>query len=386
MSKLRTFEKPTGVRDLPPDITAKKRWVEARVEECFRRWGYREVVTPTLEFFETVGDASAIAEHKLFKLLDKQGQTLVLRPDQTAPIARVVSSLLGEEPIPMRLHYHGNVFRAQEREAGRFAEFHQSGVELVGDASPEADAEVIALAVETLKELGIAPLQLVVGHIDLLDALLLEQTGSSQNVEVLKQSLGSRDVVAYQKQVSELDIVSSKQEKLLQLLRFCGDEEVFTLFEEHTHCERALAGVNHLRRIWSVLQDWGVAEHVMFDLSLVGSLDYYTGIYFEGYGAAGYYLLSGGRYDHLLARFGRDHPARGFALKTDRLIMASPGGPRKIERIALVYSVRSRRKAFQQANYLRTKGKAVVLYQEEDQVPDQEFDRVVRVKEEGLDD
>ncbi|SDW45601.1 ATP phosphoribosyltransferase regulatory subunit [Marininema mesophilum] len=382
MSNIRTFEKPTGVRDLPPDITAKKRWVEARVEACFRRWGYREVVTPTLEYFETVGGASAIAEDKLFKLLDKQGQTLVLRPDHTAPIARVVASLLRDEPVPMRLHYHGNVFRAQDREAGRFAEFHQSGVELVGGASPEADAEIIALAVESLRELGITPIQVAVGHIDLLDALLLEQTGSSDSVAKLKESLGARNIVSYRENVKELNIPSTNREKLLQLLRFRGGYQVLSELEATTSCERALERINHLRAIWTALEDWGVAEYVIFDLSLVGSLDYYTGIYFEGYGAEGYYLLSGGRYDHLLERFDRDNPARGFALKTDRLIMASPGGLMEEERIALVYPEELRRAAFQRAHELRNQGKVVGLYKEEEMDSSaQDYDRVLHVGE-----
>lgn len=137
MAKPREFEKPTGFRDFPPSLAAKKRAVEERIHRCFERWGYQEVITPTLEYHDTVGRASAIPEEKLFKLIDREGKTLVLRPDQTAPIARVVGSVLREVPVPLRLLYHGSVFRAQERSAGRNAEFFQSGVELVGRLRPK---------------------------------------------------------------------------------------------------------------------------------------------------------------------------------------------------------------------------------------------------------
>ncbi|MFC4077490.1 ATP phosphoribosyltransferase regulatory subunit [Salinithrix halophila] len=382
MAKPREFEKPTGVRDFPPDVTAKKRWVEERVQACFSQWGYREVITPTLEYFETVGGASAIAEHKLFKLLDKQGQTLVLRPDLTAPIARAVASTMREEPLPLRLCYHANVFRAQEREAGRFAEFYQSGVELVGGDSPEADAEVVTLAVESLQDLEISPIQLTVGHIGLLDALLLELTEDAEIVEGLKESLGARDIVKYRNRVKELDVSSEQEEKLLSILGVRGGREVLKQLRETTACGRAQEIIDHLDGIWETWEDWKVAGYVILDLTLVGSLDYYTGIYFEGYGAQGHYLLSGGRYDQLLEQFARSHPARGFALKTDRLIMASPGSGDRPEPILLVYPRRLRARAFREAGRLRANGQPVTLHLEEDQalpVPDR--GRVIRVGE-----
>src|SRR5690606_17937018 len=143
----KVFEKPSGLRDYLPEAARRLRAAELRVLQCMDRWGYQQIITPTLEYYETVGAASSTASERLFKLLDNRGRTLVLRSEMTAPIARVVSSLLREEPLPLRLSHHSNVFRAIEEEAGRESEFFQTGVELVGDDSPEADAEVIALAI-----------------------------------------------------------------------------------------------------------------------------------------------------------------------------------------------------------------------------------------------
>src|SRR5690554_1891450 len=172
MSKPKVFEKPGGVKDYLPEAVNKLRTIEWNVLACMKSWGYRQIMTPTLEYYDTVGLASSTANEKLFKLLDKRGTTLVLRSEMTAPIARVVASLLKEENLPLRLSHHSNVFRAIEEEAGREAEFFQTGVELVGDGSAEADAEVIALAIACLKAAGVADFKIALGHIGFLNGLL----------------------------------------------------------------------------------------------------------------------------------------------------------------------------------------------------------------------
>ncbi|MFD1427482.1 ATP phosphoribosyltransferase regulatory subunit [Kroppenstedtia sanguinis] len=388
MPKPRQFEKPMGVRDFPPEFVSGKRWVEKQVEDRFSAWGYREVMTPTLEYFDTVGMASAIAEQKLFKLLDSQGQTLVLRPDQTAPIARVVSSVLREEPLPIRLSYHAGVYRSQEWEAGRNAEFFQSGVELVGDSSPEADAEVIALAVECLQACGVENIQVSLGHIGLLDARLLEELGEPEMMADLKKSLGRRNLVQFREKVRTSELSTCRQQRLLALLSLRGEREVLQRLQRESQGTESAAAIAHLEAMWDALEDWGVASHVMFDLSLTGSLDYYTGMYFEGYGADGSYLLSGGRYDRLMALFGRPAPARGFALKTDRLVMACPPRPDSREAVALVCPRRLHREACQQAQELRRQGHRVTLLIAESGFSPEKragFDQVVEVREEDGD-
>ncbi|OYD08143.1 ATP phosphoribosyltransferase regulatory subunit [Paludifilum halophilum] len=389
MGKPRDFEKPMGVRDWPPEAVAQKRWIEKRVEARFQHWGYREVMTPTLEYFETVGGASAIQDHKLFKLLDRQGQTLVLRPDQTTPIARVVASVMKEVPLPLRLFYHANVFRAQEREAGRNAEFYQSGVELVGGDTPEEDAEVIALAVESLQACEISPIQLAMGHIGLLDGLLMERLEEAEAVADLKDCLGRRNMVEFRERVEALELNAGEKKELFSLLEIRGTREILGTLRDRAASRRTREAINHLEAIWEALEDWGVASEILLDLSLVGSLDYYTGVYFEGYGADGIYLLSGGRYDRLLERFGRSSPARGFALKTDRLVEAGGDKTReKMEHIALVYPRRLRRKAFRQAKKWREQGVAVSMHvKEAGSLPAEERQRLDRIVEiEGDDD
>ena len=215
MSKPKGFEKPSGVRDYLPYAVEKLRAIERSVLDCMAAWGYRQIMTPTMEYYETVGVASSTSDHKLFKLLNNRGTSMVLRSDMTAPIARVVSSLLREEPLPLRLSYHANVFRAIEEEAGREAEFFQTGVELVGDDSPEADAEVVALAVASLQAAGVTSFKIALGHVGFLNGLLEDAVPGREDIrEALKEGLLHRDYVGYRETLTQLSLSTEQREEL----------------------------------------------------------------------------------------------------------------------------------------------------------------------------
>lgn len=389
MAKPREFEKPTGFRDFPPSLAARKRAVEERIHRCFERWGYQEVITPTLEYHDTVGRASAIPEEKLFKLIDREGKTLVLRPDQTAPIARVVGSVLRETPVPLRLLYHGSVFRAQERSAGRNAEFFQSGVELVGEASPEAEAEVIALAVETIRACGLEAFQLAVGHVGLLDGVLRQAVTDEDAVEELKESLGARNVVGFFDLLERFSLTESAKRELNSLIRVRSNPAELMSLKLVTSSQVTRAAAERLKAMWSSLDDFGVTPYVVLDLGLVGSLGYYTGIYFEGYTASlGFPVLSGGSYDRLLERFDRPLPATGFAVKLDRVMEAGGVTDPQKRRVAVLFDRSHRSEAIRVAGQLREKGQNVVLQWRDDrgEHPSADwlasFDEVIRIGEE----
>ncbi|HEY9569751.1 MAG TPA: ATP phosphoribosyltransferase regulatory subunit, partial [Metalysinibacillus sp.] len=152
MSSIKMFEKPVGMRDTLPKIYDKTASLRQQTREFLRVRGYDFIKTPSVEYYDTIGKASAIQDASLFKLFDNQGNTLVLRPEMTTPIVRAASSKLLKEQTPLRLGYFSNVFRAQEVEGGRPAEFEQMGIELIGDETVYADAEVVATAIELLQE------------------------------------------------------------------------------------------------------------------------------------------------------------------------------------------------------------------------------------------
>lgn len=364
MSKPKGFEKPAGVRDYLPFAVDKLRAIERRVLDCMAGWGYRQIMTPTMEYYDTVGVASSTSDQKLFKLLNNRGTTMVLRSDMTAPIARVVASLLKEEPLPLRLSYHANVFRAIEEEAGREAEFFQTGVELVGDDSPDADAEVIALAVASLQAAGVKSFKIAVGHVGFLNGLLEDAVPGREDIqEALKAGLLHRDFVGYRETLAELSLSAEQQGELEGILRLRGGKEICGQALELSGNPLAQTSIRHLCQVWEALEDFGVAEHVMIDLTMIGDFSYYTGMTFEGYAAElGFPVCSGGRYDNLLQQFGRPAPATGFSLKTNRILDGVGGLEAEPELpVVLQYDAPNRQRAFAEAERLRGEGRSVLM-------------------------
>lgn len=358
MSKPKVFEKPTGVKDYLPEAVAKLRTIETNVLNCMERWGYSEIITPTLEFYDTVGVASSTEDRKLFKLLDRKGTTLVMRSDMTAPIARVVSSLLKQQAFPIRLSYHANIFRAIEAEAGRDAEFFQTGVELVGDASSESDAEVIALAIASLQAAGVKDFKIALGHVGFLTGLFNETLQERKDEQQsLKECLLNRDYVGYRENIKALGLSEALQTELEGILRLRGGEEICAQARQVTKDPVAQQSIAHLCQVWDVLKAYGVSEHVLIDLTMIGDFSYYTGMTFEGYAAdLGFPVCSGGRYDNLLTQFGRPAPATGFALKTNRILEVVSKQPIESSfRVLIAYKASGREAAFRTAKELRAR-------------------------------
>ncbi|MFD0957926.1 ATP phosphoribosyltransferase regulatory subunit [Paenibacillus chungangensis] len=363
MSKPKVFEKPTGVKDYLPEAVRQLRSIERNVLDCMSAWGYEQIITPTMEYYDTVGVASSTSDQKLFKLLNKRGTTLVLRSDMTAPIARVVASLLKDKTFPVRLSYHSNVFRAIEEEAGRVAEFFQTGVELVGDPSAEADAEVVALAIASLKAAGVDRFKIAIGHVGFLNGLLEEALpGDRTAQEQLKECLLSRDYVGYRDQLKGLRLQAHVQQELEDILRLRGGGEICDAALQLSVNATARKSIAHLCEIWEVLKAYGVSEHVLIDLTMIGDFSYYTGMTFEGYAAdLGFPVVSGGRYDNLVEQFGRPAAATGFALKTTR-ILELLGAEREVqeERVLVRYTAEGRAAALAKAQELRRSGVSTV--------------------------
>jgi ATP phosphoribosyltransferase regulatory subunit len=364
VSKPKGFEKPIGVRDYLPEAVARLRSIESNVLNCMYRWGYDQIMTPTLEYYDTVGVASSTEDKKLFKFLDRQGATLVLRSEMTAPIARVVSSLLKDKPLPLRLCYHSQVYRAMEQEAGRDAEFFQTGLELIGDASPEADAEVIALSIASLQAAGVQSFKMAIGHIGFLNGWFTEMLQDQIEAEQgLKKHLLSRDFVGYRDTIRQLSMDKSHAKALEQLLHLRGDVDVCQQALTLTRHPEALNAIHHLQKVWSVLEAYQVTAHITIDLTMIGDFSYYTGMVFEGYAAKhAFPVCSGGRYDNLLSQFGRPCASTGFALKTNRILelfdeVPSQGPSRKL----ILYTVVNRSQALQVATQLRKTEHTMVI-------------------------
>jgi ATP phosphoribosyltransferase regulatory subunit len=361
MSRLFMFEKPLGMRDTLPELYEKKYRIRSLMEDVIKQWGYSFIETPTLEYEETVGAASAILDQQLFKLLDREGHTLVLRPDMTAPIARVAASKLLNENLPLRIAYSANVFRAQQREGGRPAEFEQIGIELINDETVSSDGEAIALMVSALKETGLKDFQLSVGHVAFVQELFLQILGTEDRADALRRFLYEKNYVGYRQHVNTLALSSIDKQRLLGLLELRGGDEVIGKALDLVENERGKAAILQLKELADVIKDYGEQEKVKFDLTLLSHMSYYTGILFEVYaGKVGFPIGNGGRYG-LLEKFGKKASATGFAVRLDRLIEALGNIEQKVPVQLVVFSQERRKEAFELAKKLHQEGKRAVL-------------------------
>jgi ATP phosphoribosyltransferase regulatory subunit len=361
MSRLFMFEKPLGMRDTLPELYEKKDGVRTYMSDTMKLWGYQFIETPTLEYYETVGAASAIADQQLFKLLDKEGHTLVLRPDMTAPIARVAASKLLEEDLPVRLAYSANVFRAQQREGGRPAEFEQIGVECLNEDTVSCDGEVIALLISSLKKAGLPQFQVSVGHVGFAQELFVQILGTNGRANALRKFLFEKNYVGYREHVNSLQLSSIDKQRLLKLLQLRGGEEVIGQALDIIENDKGKEAIVELKELWDVIKDYGFEDYVKFDFTIVSHMSYYSGILFEAYaGNVGFPIGNGGRYS-LIEKFGKKASATGFAVRVDMLLEALGGGPLENTTHCIFFSQERRKEAFQLAREMHEQGKKAVL-------------------------
>jgi len=355
------FEKPLGMRDTLPELYEKKYRVRTTMAETMKLWGYQFIETPALEYYETVGAASAIADQQLFKLLDKEGHTLVLRPDMTAPIARVAASKLLDEDLPVRLAYSANVFRAQQREGGRPAEFEQIGVECLNEATVSCDGEVIALLISSLKKAGLTEFQVSIGHVGFAQELFMQILGTNGRADALRKFLYEKNYVGYHEHVNSLQLSSIDKQRLLQLLQLRGGEEVIGSALDIIENDKGKQAIMELKELWDVIKDYGVEVFVKFDFTIVSHMSYYSGILFEAYaGNVGFPIGNGGRYS-LIEKFGKTASATGFAVRIDMLLEALGDLQLANTTHCIFFSQERRKEAFQLADEMHEQGKRIVL-------------------------
>ncbi|CAG9620700.1 ATP phosphoribosyltransferase regulatory subunit [Sutcliffiella rhizosphaerae] len=362
MTKPFMFEKPLGMRDTLPSLYEAKKSVRNKMIREIGQWGYQFMETPTLEYYETVGEASAILDQQLFKLLDQQGHTLVLRPDMTAPIARVAASRLKNDGYPQRLAYSTNVFRAQQNEAGRPAEFEQIGTECIGDRSISADAEMIALMVSLLQKVNVKTYTIAIGHIGFLHGIFLEIVGTEERAATLRRFLYEKNYVGYREHVKQLPLSSIDKRRLLHLLKLRGDFSNIQQAKEVLEGEAGKNALEDLDQLWTMLKAYGVTDAVKLDLTIVSHMSYYTGIVFESYADnVGFPIGNGGRYDKLFEKFDREQSATGFGINLDRLLEAIE--VKKLEPVihGILFSQERRMEAIAFANQKRKDGEKVIL-------------------------
>ena len=312
----RRLQIPTGMQDTLPGECARKRRLEQEVRRLFALSGYQEVETPVLEFYDTLDDPTyGYRPEHVWKTFDSRGRVLALRPDSTIPSVRLAAGRLREEALPLRLCYVQSANRYESDSLSLLCEETQAGVELMGESSPMADAEVIALAIEALRGAGLKDFQIELGQAGFFDGFMQEAGLTPEQSAVLRELTEQKNTLGMQLYLEKLDVHRDVARRLMRLPRLYGGTEVLDEAEAltaHPLCRGAIAG---LRSIIGYLTEYGCASYLTIDLGMVHQANYYSGTIFRGMTAdLGQPLLSGGRYDGL--------PAIGFALLLKLLLMA----------------------------------------------------------------
>ncbi len=323
MSK-RLLHTPEGVRDIYGGEYAEKLCVEKKIRECIRLYGYEDIQTPTFEFFDVFSrEIGTTPSRELYKFFDKEGNTLVLRPDFTPSIARCAAKYFGEDVKPLRFCYMGNTFTNTSNLQGKLKEVTQMGAELVGDNSVEADAEIISMVVRALLSGGIQDFQVSIGQVEYFKGLCGE-AGLDEETELdLRACISGKNYFAAQELLEERNVREPFRSSLLKVADMFGDR--FSLQEAGKLAgnRRSENAVRRLEKLYEVLKLYGVAEYVSFDLGMLSKYNYYTGVIFRAYAyGVGEAIVKGGRYDNLLKQFGKDAPAVGFAAVIDSILEA----------------------------------------------------------------
>lgn len=361
---------PEGVRDIYNEECRRKNHVQQRMHEVLSSYGYEDIQTPTFEFFDVFSrEVGTVPSRELFKFFDREGNTLVLRPDITPSIARAVAKYFTEEDMPVRLCYVANTFINHSDFQGRLKENTQLGAELIGDGSVEADAELIALVAESLLKAGLKEFQVSIGHVDFFKSLLRE-AGLGEEMELaLREFISNKNIYGVRELLEPLPVSAGLKEAFAALPNLFGSVEVLERADACAVTEDARRALDRLRKIHELLACYGYEKYVTFDLGVVSKYRYYTGIIFQAYTyGTGEAVAKGGRYDTLMDHFGKPAPATGFAFVMDRLMSAlsrqKVEAVREVPKAMIVYRASQAERAIRKAMELRKEGRVVELLPE----------------------
>ncbi len=310
---------PTGGRDVLPLEAGELRGIEDALRRSFRRYGYREVRTPVLEFAAAIDRAAQNGvTGRTFRLFDAEGRVLVLRPDLTIPVARLVATRLADHPGPLRVSYTGPAFRLPRPGSPKPSEHRQAGVELVGEGGASADAEVVALLADALREAGLTGFRIGLGDVSVTGAVLDALDVAPGDRAVLREAVASRDLVAWRRLAEGLDLPGRERDLLAGLPAMRGHADVPAAVAAVV--PEASAACARLERTLGLLDEAGVGDRVLVDLGILRDWSYYSGLVIEAYApGVGEPVAQGGRYDGLGGAFGRPRDAVGVAIELDPL-------------------------------------------------------------------
>lgn len=310
------------MRDMIYSENKTEKTLGEKISALYEKRGYGSVVTPALEYYDVFNfDSQTIAEENMFKLTDKSGRLVVLRPDNTTPMARIAATRLKNAPRPLKLYYNQNVYRISKDYSGKRSEFSQTGIEIIGGESEKADLEAIVTALRTLREMGdfygggIA-YKLELGHALFCKALIDSFDLDDDKKETVTKYISAKNSSSLEVVFGEGENADVMMDTIRRIPRLYGDKSVIASARKLCEgVEEAKKALDYLEKVYDILDENGFSENISIDLATVNDMDYYTGIVFRGYlDYTGESILGGGRYDNLMANFGESEGATGFGV------------------------------------------------------------------------
>jgi ATP phosphoribosyltransferase regulatory subunit len=361
---------PEGIRDIYGFEYKKKLAIQEKIRKSIKSFGYEAIQTPTFEYIEVFSkEIGTTASRNLYKLIDKDGETLALRPDFTPAVARCAAKYFLNEQKPLRLTYEGNTFVNTSHLQGKLKETTQMGAELIMDGSVEADAELLAMVVAALKATGLERFQISVGHTDYFKGLCEDAGLSFESENQLREAISEKNIFAARNILEQLDIKLASREALLEVADLFGAMQDLNYAKSFAQNSKSLAAIERLEQLKNLLEYYDISQYISFDLGLLSQYQYYTGIVFKAFTyGIGDAIVKGGRYDQLLAFFGKEAPAVGFMVIVDDILEALERQKIQIDveesPLEIFYTEATYVEALKEAAKLRTAGQAVILTKE----------------------
>lgn len=379
---------PDGVRDIYNGECEDRLIIESCIHNVFRSYGYQDIKTPSFEFFDVFNkDRGSVAANNMYKFFDRDNNTMVMRPDITPGIARCAAKYYENEASPLRLCYLGNTFINSSKYQGRLKENTQAGCELIGDSSDRADAEMIALLIESILSTGLKEFQVEVGHVGFFDGIAAEAGLSDEAVSAMKEIIRNKNLFSIETLLDKENVADEYKDVFFRLPQMFGDASILDDAAGMTANLTALNAINHLKRVYELLTVYGFEKYVTFDLGVLSELDYYTGVIFKAYTyEVGEPIANGGRYDSLIGQFGSDKASIGFGITVDFLHLAIMRQEIKIKKATMPKLIlcddANLNKAITLAGAMRAKGISAVVSDKE--YNRDRFDEIIEINDDIL--
>ena len=315
---------PEGVRDLYGTECENKLLLQNRMHQVLKLYGYRDIQMPSFEFFDIFNkERGSVASKNMFKFFDREGNTLVLRPDMTPQIARCAAKYFENEELPIKLCYLGNTFVNKSSYQGRLKETTQLGCELIGDSSVTADAEMLAMMIEALLAAGLKEFQVEVGQVAYFKGLVNEAGIDSDTEEELRLLIQKKNFFGVEELARGCGLSDSVREALFMLPQLFGSAGKLDDAKKYVNNAESLGAIEHLKSVYELLKVYGYEKYVSFDLGMLSELTYYTGIIFRAVTyEVGEPVANGGRYDELICQYGKPAASIGFSINVDFVLLA----------------------------------------------------------------